>query len=106
MQLGNPSSFDPSIHNDCLAILARHAEMIEDTLVPDYLSVLRLAPALEIIGRATSKMFNRRYPVFTKGDDHLVRHTWNVLESAVKNQDPLVSKQTGFLWDVMTSLEP
>ena len=40
-QLGDPSSFDPSIYNDCLTILTRQPEAIEDTCVPDCLSVFR-----------------------------------------------------------------
>jgi hypothetical protein len=48
--------------------------------VPDCLSVLRFAPAIEIIGRASGKIFNTGYTVFTKDDEHLVRDTWNVLE--------------------------
>ena len=55
--------------------------MIEDTCVPYCPSVLGFAPAIEIIGRTSGKIFNTRYAVFTKGDEHLVRHTWNVLES-------------------------
>jgi hypothetical protein len=39
------------------------------------------APAIEIIGRTSGKIFNRRYTVFTKGDEHLVGYTWNVLET-------------------------
>ncbi len=50
--------------------------------MPDCLSVLRFAPAIEIIGRTSGEIFNRRYTVFTKGGEHLVRHTWNVLETA------------------------
>ncbi len=49
--------------------------------MPDCLSVLRLAPAIEIIGRASGKIFNRRYTMFTKGNEHSVRYTWNVLET-------------------------
>jgi hypothetical protein len=51
--LGDPPSFDPSIYNDCLTILTRQPEVIEDTCVPDCLSVLRFAPAIEIIGRTS-----------------------------------------------------
>ena len=80
-QLGYPSSFDPSIYNDCLTILTRQVEAIEDTCVPDCLSVPGFAPAIEIIGRTSGKIFNRRYTVFTKGDEHLVGYTWNVLET-------------------------
>ena len=47
-------------------------------------SVLGFAPAIEIIGRTSGKIFNTRYAVFTKGDEHLVRHTWNVLESGFR----------------------
>jgi hypothetical protein len=47
-QLGNPPSFDPSFHDDFLTILTQQAEATEDTFVPDCLSVLRLAPAIEI----------------------------------------------------------
>ena len=50
--------------------------------MPDYLSVLRFAPAIEIIGRASGKIFKAHYAVFTKGDEHLVRHTWNVFETS------------------------
>jgi len=49
--------------------------------VPDCLSVLRFAPAIEIIGRTSGKIFNRRYTVFSKGDEHLVRYTWKILET-------------------------
>jgi len=49
--------------------------------VPNCLSVLGFTPAIEIIGRTSGKIFNRRYTVFTKGDEHLVRHTWNVPET-------------------------
>ena len=49
--------------------------------MPDCLSVLGFTPAIEIIGRTSGKIFNRRYTVFTKGDEHLVRHTWNVPET-------------------------
>ena len=49
--------------------------------MPDCRSVHRFAPAVEIIGRTSGKIFNRRYTVFTKDDEHLVRHTWNVLEA-------------------------
>ena len=55
--------------------------MIKNTCVPDCLSVLRFAPAIKIIGRTSGKIFNGRYTVFAKGDEHLVRHTWNVLET-------------------------
>ena len=50
--------------------------------MPDCLPVLRFAPAIEIIGRTSSEIFNRRYTVFTKGGEHLVRYTWYVLETA------------------------
>ena len=49
--------------------------------MPDCLSVVGFAPAIEIIGRTSGKIFNRRYTVFTKGDEHLVGYTWNVLET-------------------------
>jgi len=49
--------------------------------VPDCLSVLRFAPAIEIIGRTSGKIFNRGYTVFSKGDEHLVRYTWKILET-------------------------
>jgi hypothetical protein len=49
--------------------------------VPDCLSVLGFAPAIEIVGRTSGKILNRRYAVPTKCDEHLVRHTWNVLET-------------------------
>ena len=49
--------------------------------MPDCLSVLRFAPAIEIIGRTSGKIFNRRYTVFSKGDEHLVRYTWKILET-------------------------
>ena len=49
--------------------------------MPDCLSVLEFAPAIEIIGRTSGEIFNRRYTVFTKDGEHLVRHTWNILET-------------------------
>jgi hypothetical protein len=55
--------------------------VIEDTCVPYCPSVLGFAPAIEIIGRTSGKIFNTRYAVFTKGDEHLIRHTRNVLET-------------------------
>ena len=48
--------------------------------MPDGLSVLRFAPAIKIIGRTIGKIFNRFYTVFTEGDEHLRRYTWNILE--------------------------
>src|SRR5262249_53981296 len=35
-----PTSFDASVYNKCLAILARHLQMIEDTRVLDCLPIL------------------------------------------------------------------
>ena len=49
--------------------------------MPNCLSVLRFAPAIEVIGRTSGKIFNRGYTVFNKSDEHLVRDTWNVLET-------------------------
>ena len=49
--------------------------------MPDCRSVHRFAPAVEIIGRTSGKIFNRRYTVFSKGDEHLVRYTWKILET-------------------------
>ena len=60
-QLGNPPSFDPSIYNDCLTILTRQVEAIEDTCVPDCLSVVGFAPAIEIIGRTSGKIVEERF---------------------------------------------
>ena len=48
--------------------------------MPDGLSVFSFAPALEIIGRTISKIFNSFYTVFAEGDEHSRRYTWNVLE--------------------------
>ena len=49
--------------------------------MPDCLSVLRLAPAIEIIGRTIGKIFDRLYAMFTKDDEHSRRYTWNILET-------------------------
>jgi len=49
--------------------------------VPDCFSVLRFAPAIKIISRTIGKIFDRLYAVFTKGDEHLRRYTWNILET-------------------------
>jgi hypothetical protein len=77
----NPASLDAGIYNDCLAILTRHPEAFEDTCVSDALSGLRFAPAIKIIGRTIGKIFNRLYTVFTEGDEHSRRYTWNILKS-------------------------
>ena len=80
-QLLYPPSFNSSVYNDCLAILAGYLKAIEDTRVPDCLSVLRFAPAIKIISRTIGKILDRLYAVFTKGDEHLRRYTWNILET-------------------------
>ena len=49
--------------------------------MPNCLSVLRFAPAIKIIGRTIGKIFNRLYTVFTEGDEHSRRYTWNVPET-------------------------
>ena len=49
--------------------------------MPDGLPVLRFAPAIKIIGRTIGKIFNRLYTVFTEGDEHSRRYTWNILKS-------------------------
>ena len=49
--------------------------------MPDGLSVFSFAPAIEIIGRTISKIFNSFYTVFAEGDEHSRRYTWNILES-------------------------
>ena len=71
-QLLDPPSLDAGIYDDCLAILTRHPEAIEDTFVFDVLSVLRFAPAIKIIGRTIGKIFDGLYTVFTEGDEHLL----------------------------------
>src|SRR5215831_18398328 len=53
-----PTSFDASGYDKCLAILARHLQVIEDTRVLDCLPVLCLAPAIKIIGRTIGKIFD------------------------------------------------
>jgi hypothetical protein len=80
-QLFYPPSFDTSVYNECLAILARHLEAIKDTRVPDCLPVLRLAPAIKIISRTIGKIFDRLYAVLTKGDEHCRRYAWNILQT-------------------------
>jgi len=81
-----PTSFDASVYDKCLAILARHLQVIEDTRVLDRLPVLCLAPAIKIIGRTIGKIFDRLYAVFTKGDEHSRRYTWNLLETVFNAQ--------------------
>ena len=49
--------------------------------MPDYFSVPRFAPAIKIISRTIGKIFDRLYAVFTKGDEHLRRYAWNILET-------------------------
>jgi len=66
--------------------------------VPDCLSVLRLAPAIEIIGRASGKIFNRCYTVFTKGNEHSVRYTRNVLETVFRAKLPWFRIKWRFIW--------
>ena len=83
LQLLYPPSFDTSVYNECLAILARHLEAIEDTRVPDCLPVLRLAPAIKIISRTIGKIFDRLYAVLTKGDEHWRRYAWNILQTVI-----------------------
>ncbi len=48
--------------------------------MPDSLSVFRFAPAIKIVGRTISKIFDRLYAVFSKGDEHPRRYAWNFLE--------------------------
>ena len=50
--------------------------------MPDSLAVFRFAPAMKIVGRTISKIFDRLYAVFSKGDEHSRRYAWNILESA------------------------
>jgi hypothetical protein len=83
LQLLYPCGFDTSVYNECLAILARHLEAIEDTRVPDCLPVLRLAPAIKIISRTIGKIFDRLYAVLTKGDEHWRRYAWNILQTVI-----------------------
>ena len=66
----------------------RDTKATEDTCMPDSLSVLRFTPAMKIVGRTISKIFDRFYAVFTKGDEHSRRYTWNILQS-VFNADLL-----------------
>jgi hypothetical protein len=49
--------------------------------MPDGLSVFRFAPAMKIVGRTISKIFDRVYAVFSKGDEHSRRYAWKFLES-------------------------
>ena len=49
--------------------------------MPDGLSVLSFAPAIEIIGRTIGKIFDRLYTMFTEGDKHSRRYARNILES-------------------------
>ena len=48
--------------------------------MPDGLSVFRFAPAMKIVGRTISKIFDRVYAVFSKGDDHSRRYALKFLE--------------------------
>ena len=90
-QLLDPPSLDAGIYDDCLAILTRHPEAIEDTFVFDVLSVLRFAPAIKIIGRTIGKIFDGLYTVFTEGDEHLRRYAWNILKSVFNARFLLLS---------------
>jgi len=36
---------------------------------------------MKIVGRTISKIFDRLYAVFSKGDEHSRRYAWNFLES-------------------------
>ena len=47
----------------------------------DSLSVFSFAPALEIIGRAIGKIFNRFYTVLFECDKHSRRYAGNIFES-------------------------
>ena len=49
--------------------------------MPDRRPVFRLAPAIKIISRTISKIFDRLNAVFTKGDEHSRRYAWNILET-------------------------
>ena len=49
--------------------------------MPDGLSTFSFAPAIEIIGRAIGKIFNRLYTVLTESDEHSRCYAWNILES-------------------------
>ena len=80
LQLLDPPSLDARIYDHCLAILTRHPKTIEDTVMPDGLPVLGFTPAIKIIGRTIGKILNRFYAMFTEGDEHLRRYTWNILE--------------------------
>ena len=46
--------------------------------MPDGLSVFSFAPAIKIIGRTISKIFNCLYAVFSKGDEHSLCYAWNI----------------------------
>jgi hypothetical protein len=96
LQLFYPPSFDTSVYNECLAILARYLEAIEDTYVPDCLPVLRLAPAIKIISRTIGKIFDRLYAVLTKGDEHSRRYAWNILETVFNAKLLLLSIEIHF----------
>ncbi len=52
------------IHNNRIAILARHPKVIKDTSMPDCCSVLNLIPASKIISAAVSKIIDGPYAVF------------------------------------------
>ena len=54
--------------------------------MPDGRSVFRFAPAMKIVGRTISKIFDRLYAVFSKGDEHSRRYAWNFLESLFNAQ--------------------
>ena len=49
--------------------------------MPDSFPVLGFTPAIKIIGRTIGKIFNGLYTVFTEGDEHSRRYTWNILKS-------------------------
>src|SRR5262245_21669555 len=63
LQLLDPPSLDASIYNDFIALLTRHPEAIEDTLMPNRFPVFGFSPAIKIIGRTIGKIFNRLYAV-------------------------------------------
>ena len=42
--------------------------------MPDGFSVFSFTPAIEVIGRAIGKIFNRLYTVLTEGDEHSRRY--------------------------------
>ena len=48
---------------------------------PARLIIFPSLDSLQIISRTIGKIFDRLYAVFTKGDEHLRRYAWNILET-------------------------